>query len=500
MAYPVDVTTVVVNGSFTAAQPSGAVPSGTVSFYPNVILVDAGTGVIIEPALVTATLDVAGAFSVTLMSTDDTSVQPAGWAYWVRERIDGYGERVYVVQLPAAGTPFRLGDLTHLTTPPAVTTFVLVSQIGQPLGVASLDGSGQVPASQLGNASGGGGVPSSRTITTTAPLTGGGDLSANRTLAISGATGATVGAVQLAGDLGGTATAPTVPGLAGKAALAHGHVESDVTSLVSDLAGKSAVGHGHAESDVTSLVADLAAKVAKSTVTTKGDLFVATAASTPARLGVGADTQVLTADSAQATGVKWAAAAGGGGAGMDQVFPVLSGYGLKAASGDPNTYLSVGAPGNGTIFFNRVWIPAGVAFDTLCIAIRDAGIHDGATVGNRLGLFDDAGTQLDLTAEDPAIFTTNGWRTKVLLGGTQASQGSGRFVYLAPLYRGMTTGPNFASLTSANDANANWWSLPAGGSANRRCTFIGGQTTMPGSFNPTSSGTLTTFELLMGVK
>lgn len=81
-------------------------------------------------------------------------------------------------------------------------------------------------------------TPTSRTISTTAPLTGGGDLSANRTLAVSGATTGAVGVVQLAGDLGGTATAPTVPGLAGKAATSHTHAESDVTTLVSDLAAK----------------------------------------------------------------------------------------------------------------------------------------------------------------------------------------------------------------------------------------------------------------------
>ena len=45
--------------------------------------------------------------------------------------------------------------------------------------------------------------------------------------------------------------------------------------------------------------------VAKSTATTKGDLLAATAASTIARLGVGTNGQVLTADSAQSTGLSW---------------------------------------------------------------------------------------------------------------------------------------------------------------------------------------------------
>lgn len=50
-------------------------------------------------------------------------------------------------------------------------------------------------------------------------------------------------------------------------------------------------------------------EIAKSTLTTKGDLIVATASSTPARLGVGTNGYVLTADSAESTGMKWATAA-----------------------------------------------------------------------------------------------------------------------------------------------------------------------------------------------
>ena len=49
-----------------------------------------------------------------------------------------------------------------------------------------------------------------------------------------------------------------------------------------------------------------------SLIDAKGDLIVGTANDTAARLGVGSNGQVLTADSAETSGVKWAAPAGGG--------------------------------------------------------------------------------------------------------------------------------------------------------------------------------------------
>jgi hypothetical protein len=52
--------------------------------------------------------------------------------------------------------------------------------------------------------------------------------------------------------------------------------------------------------------------IQNSIVDAKGDLVAASGADTPARLAVGANDTVLTADSAQATGLKWATVPGGG--------------------------------------------------------------------------------------------------------------------------------------------------------------------------------------------
>jgi hypothetical protein len=62
--------------------------------------------------------------------------------------------------------------------------------------------------------------------------------------------------------------------------------------------------------------------VSKTIVDAKGDLIVATADNTVARVAVGTDTYVLTADSAEASGVKWAASSGGG-AGYQDIFLLM---------------------------------------------------------------------------------------------------------------------------------------------------------------------------------
>jgi hypothetical protein len=64
--------------------------------------------------------------------------------------------------------------------------------------------------------------------------------------------------------------------------------------------------------DFTWVTSDDANAIQNTIVDAKGDLIAATAADTPARLAVGTNGQVLTADSTAATGLSWATSSSGG--------------------------------------------------------------------------------------------------------------------------------------------------------------------------------------------
>ena len=109
----------------------------------------------------------------------------------------------------------------------------------------------------------------------------------------------------------------------------------------------------------------------------KGDLLVATAADTVARLAVGTNGQVLTADSSAAGGVKWADATGGGGSAIDWDSAAV----LRTDGND--TTGTVGDP-------SKPYLTAQAAYDdgarTLLVCEKSAGNYGAIAAAGNLAL------------------------------------------------------------------------------------------------------------------
>lgn len=91
-------------------------------------------------------------------------------------------------------------------------------------------------------------------------------------------------------------------------------VSSDLTAdraLVSNGSGKISVSSitstvlGYLSGVTSAIQTQIDSKQTRSVLTTKGDIYAATASDTVTRLGVGSNTNVLVADSSQSTGLKW---------------------------------------------------------------------------------------------------------------------------------------------------------------------------------------------------
>lgn len=183
-----------------------------------------------------------------------------------------------------------------------------------------------------------------------------------------------------------------------------------------------------------------ATAIPKSVVTTKGDLIAGTGNAAVARLAVGSDTQVLTADSTQTDGMKWAAAvasplpiAQGGTGSATQNFvdlttgqtvagdKVLSGNldcsahalalwtpresGLVASTGDPRTVPNGVLPTLGTIYLSSLYVSRSVSVTKILWGISVAGITP--TAGqNFVALVDPTGAILASVNVDARVTST----------------------------------------------------------------------------------------------
>ncbi|MFI7532580.1 hypothetical protein [Streptosporangium sp. NPDC049376] len=462
-----------------------------------------GGGEIVKEVTTTSGQD--GVWSLTLTPTESLAY-PDGAYYTVSE-----GERRHTITVPATGThtlsevlvsiPGVRADV-GLTVTSGDARYELAARRGQPNGYAALGADGLVPTSQLPAGSGGDAVSSVNGKTGVVVL-GAGDVGAST------AAHTHTGAYDPAGTASSLMTSHTgaadphpqyltsAEGAAAYAPTAHSHAGGDITSGVLTVA-RLPVGTTSgtvAAGDDSRIVG----AVPKSTVTTKGDLLAATGNATVARLGVGSDGQVLTADAAQTSGLKWAdPPSGGGGSGGGPVYP-LSAYGLLAASGDPETFmLGSGASAN-TILGSRMEIPAGVTITRLWAAVRAGGTYAASAVPNRLGLYTDEGVLVAATADDSTLWTAAGWRGGALVGGPIAAQSTPRMVYILLIFGGMSD-LVMPYPASANDAQSSWFCRGPSASGPRRAFYTGaGGGGLPSSFNPASYGTETTYLSLVGV-
>jgi len=89
-------------------------------------------------------------------------------------------------------------------------------------------------------------------------------------------------------------------------------IDTSMADLEGGTTGQVLSKASNADMDFTWVAQDDSNAIQNAIVDAKGDLIAATAADTPARLAVGTNGQVLTADSTAATGLAWATATSGG--------------------------------------------------------------------------------------------------------------------------------------------------------------------------------------------
>jgi len=149
-------------------------------------------------------------------------------------------------------------------------------------------------------------------------------------------------------------------------------IDSSLTDLKGGTTGQVLSKASGTDMDFTWVAQDDSNAIQNAIVDAKGDLIGASAADTPARLAVGTNGQVLTADSTTATGLKWASASSG--------FNLISTTSFSGVASQSISSVFSASYTNYRILIN---ISACTGTNTLNIRLR-SGSTDNSTAGNYL--------------------------------------------------------------------------------------------------------------------
>lgn len=164
----------------------------------------------------------------------------------------------------------------------------------------------------------------------------------------------------------------------------------------------------------------------------------------------------------------------------DGAYP-LAGYGFFAASIPIETARQ--DSNHGPAWMTRVWVPAGKAITTIGVFVVATGVT--GTGNNAFAVYDDSGNLVGSTPVDNNLWVKNhAWCLKDL-SSPIASQGTGRFVWIATSMQGAGNDPTIAYLNIGFGEN-----MMSGGPSGkfRSFTASGMSSSFPSSINVTSPG------------